>query len=122
MNFLELSGEFLRPFSVAFMKGWRRSVTCLIALEGIRTLQISLDDISDNLKVPSHFLFFVLDVPSLSFPMVMMFSGFSSKCARQHHRPRRHPADCFPEQRFTWQSCHACFGSSSFGVLCQTLG
>lgn len=44
------SGDFLRPFSLAFVKGWRRSVTCLIALEGIRSLGIALDEVPKELK------------------------------------------------------------------------
>ncbi|CAK9008023.1 FO synthase subunit 1, partial [Durusdinium trenchii] len=41
----------LAPFSVGFIKGWRRSLAALIICEGIRSLGIELDDLTDQFKV-----------------------------------------------------------------------
>lgn len=38
------------PFTVGYVKGWRRSVTCLIVAEGIRSLGIPLGDLSNDYK------------------------------------------------------------------------
>ena len=40
----------LAPFSVGFIKGWRRSLAALIICEGIRSLGIELDDLTDQFK------------------------------------------------------------------------
>ncbi|CAJ1371839.1 unnamed protein product [Effrenium voratum] len=43
------AGDALPPFSVAFVKGWRRSVCALIVAEGVRTLDL-LEAVSDDYK------------------------------------------------------------------------
>ena len=43
-------GKLLRPFSVAFVKGWRRTLCAFIICEGIRKLQIPLDKIPGVFK------------------------------------------------------------------------
>jgi hypothetical protein len=40
----------LTPFSVAFIKGWRRSLACLICCEGIKQLGITLEDLTLEFK------------------------------------------------------------------------
>lgn len=44
-----LSG-ILPPFSVGFIKGWRRSLSALIICEGIRSMGIPLEDLADVFK------------------------------------------------------------------------
>ncbi|CAJ1461739.1 unnamed protein product, partial [Effrenium voratum] len=46
---LPSAGDALPPFSVAFVKGWRRSVCALIVAEGVRTLDL-LEAVSDDYK------------------------------------------------------------------------
>ena len=43
-------GKLLRPFSVAFVKGWRRTLAAFICCEGIRKLQIPLDRVPDAFR------------------------------------------------------------------------
>lgn len=38
------------PFTVGYIKGWRRSVTCLVVAEGIRSLGIPLGDLHHDYK------------------------------------------------------------------------
>ncbi|CAK9097739.1 FO synthase subunit 1 [Durusdinium trenchii] len=38
------------PFGVAYIKGWRRSLAALICCEGVRSLDIQLDELTDNFK------------------------------------------------------------------------
>lgn len=38
------------PFSVAYVKGWRRSLACLICCEAVRTLGISLEELTSEFK------------------------------------------------------------------------
>ena len=45
-----LSGT-LTPFSIGFVKGWRRSLVCLTLLEAIYTLKIDINDLTTNFKV-----------------------------------------------------------------------
>ena len=49
-RFEDDQGKLLRPFSVAFVKGWRRTLAAFICCEGIRKLQIPLDRIPDVFK------------------------------------------------------------------------
>ena len=42
-------GDVLPPFSVAYVKGWRRSVTCLVVADAIRTLNID-----DSVLLPQY--------------------------------------------------------------------
>lgn len=42
--------QMLRPFSVAFVKGWRRSLAALICCEAIRVLEIPFDELTHNFK------------------------------------------------------------------------
>ena len=44
-----LSG-MLAPFSVAFVKGWRRSLACLICCEGVKSLGIEMDELTPDFK------------------------------------------------------------------------
>ena len=44
------TGDTLPPFSVAYVKGWRRSVSCLIVAEAIRELRIDFSDLTQNYK------------------------------------------------------------------------
>lgn len=46
---LQRAGDLLPPFSVAYVKGYRRSVTALIVAEAVRCLNI-LDEVSENYK------------------------------------------------------------------------
>lgn len=48
------TGDTLPPFSVAYVKGWRRSVTCLIVAEAIRELRLDFADLTQNYKVTSR--------------------------------------------------------------------
>ena len=41
----------LPPFSVGFIKGWRRSLAALIICEGIRSLGIEIADLTDTFRV-----------------------------------------------------------------------
>ena len=43
-------GGQLPPFSIAYVKGWRRSVTALIVAEAIRSLSIEMGDLTKNYK------------------------------------------------------------------------
>lgn len=43
-------GKLLHPFSVAFVKGWRRTLCAFIICEGIRKLQIPLDRVPGVFK------------------------------------------------------------------------
>ena len=43
-------GDCLPPFSVAFVKGWRRTLSCMIACEGIRRLSVPLDQLTEKFK------------------------------------------------------------------------
>lgn len=43
-------GDLLPPFCVSYIKGWRRSLACLLCCEGIRTLGIDLADVTDVFK------------------------------------------------------------------------
>ena len=45
---LTLAG--LPPFSVAYVKGWRRSLACLIVLEGIRVLGVDMEELTPAFK------------------------------------------------------------------------
>ena len=45
-----LSGGVLPAWSVGYCTGWRRSVTLLICLEGVRTLSIPLEDLTHEFK------------------------------------------------------------------------
>ena len=45
-----ISGHTLPPFSVAYVKGWRRSVSCLIICEAIKELGIDMADLTTNYK------------------------------------------------------------------------
>ena len=49
-SYIGMSGELLGPFSVAYVKGWRRSVTCLIVADAIRVLGINFDSLSSEYK------------------------------------------------------------------------
>ena len=40
----------LPPFSIAFVKGWRRSLACLICCEGVKSLGIELDELTSDFK------------------------------------------------------------------------
>lgn len=51
---MTLSGDLPPPFSVAFVKGWRRSVTCLVVADAIRALEIDFGDLTSVYKV--HFV------------------------------------------------------------------
>ena len=44
------SGDILPPFSIAFVKGWRRSLAALICAEGVRALNINVGDLSTKFK------------------------------------------------------------------------
>ena len=46
-------GAALPPFSVAYIKGWRRSLACLICCEDVRALGISFEDLTTNFKDPN---------------------------------------------------------------------
>ena len=51
MNLCSFQGETsMRPFSIAFVKGWRRSLMMLTALEGILVNNISMEDVSSTFK------------------------------------------------------------------------
>jgi hypothetical protein len=54
----------LPPFSVAFVKGWRRSLAMLIICEGIRSIGIDLADVDSVFKEIcgyfSHFIWIVI--------------------------------------------------------------
>ncbi len=43
--------DLLRPFSVAYVKGWRRSLACLMCLEAVRSIGLPLDELTNNFKV-----------------------------------------------------------------------
>lgn len=45
-----LSPGMLPPFSIAFVKGWRRSLACLICCEGVKSLGIELDELTSDFK------------------------------------------------------------------------
>ena len=38
------------PFSVAYVKGWRRSLACLIIFEGIRVLGVDMEELTPQFK------------------------------------------------------------------------
>ncbi len=38
------------PFSVAYVKGWRRSLACLIIFEGIRVLGVDMEELTPAFK------------------------------------------------------------------------
>lgn len=42
--------DSLKPFSTAYVKGWRRSVACLIAVEGLKRLAIPMETVSLDYK------------------------------------------------------------------------
>ncbi len=61
-DFLEFSScnwgnPELVPFSVAFVKGWRRSLSCLIACDAIKTLEIPFEELSANFKAKQTVFF-----------------------------------------------------------------
>lgn len=45
-----VGGDLLPPFSIAYVKGWRRSVTALIVAEAIRSLQIDASELTSAYK------------------------------------------------------------------------
>lgn len=51
-NFLRVNwgNPELVPFSVAFVKGWRRSLSCLITCDAIKSLEIPFEELSTNFK------------------------------------------------------------------------
>ena len=53
-NSLSLWGDLPPPFSVGFVKGWRRSVTCLVVADAIRALDIDFASLTREYKV--HFV------------------------------------------------------------------
>ena len=40
----------LEPFSVAYVKGWRRSVTALIVAQGVKELGVEPSELTQNYK------------------------------------------------------------------------
>ena len=48
-------GDMLPPFSISYIKGWRRSLACLLCCEGIRTLGIDMADVTDAFKAGGVF-------------------------------------------------------------------
>lgn len=61
----------LPPFSVAFVKGWRRSLAMLIICEGIRSIGIDLADVDSGFKEICGFFFaFHLDCHPLSLKVI----------------------------------------------------
>ena len=50
VEFTALSGE-IPPFSVGYIKGWRRSVTALITAAAVQELHIPFEDLTGNYKV-----------------------------------------------------------------------
>ena len=46
----DLESGILPPWSVGFIKGWRRSLAMLICLEGVRSLGVELAELTDNFK------------------------------------------------------------------------
>lgn len=53
MNIHNELGELLAPFSIAYVKGWRRGLAALILIEGIRCLGIPIEDVVPAFKA-SH--------------------------------------------------------------------
>lgn len=51
---IQLGPETIAPFSIGYVKGWRRSVCCLIALAGVKLLNIPLDELEPSFKASSH--------------------------------------------------------------------
>lgn len=46
-----LRGELLAPFSVGYIKGWRRSTAFLCVCAGLRALKIDMEEVPANFKV-----------------------------------------------------------------------
>ena len=92
----------LPPFSVAYVKGWRRSVCALIVAEGVRTLDL-LEAVSDDYKAGSVAV------------CVAQTLGFPGK--HEHHLRKRGPL---------WQCTRpslcqprlSCFEQGSFFARC----
>ena len=42
--------EQIAPFSIAYVKGWRRALACLICCEGVRSLGLSPDELTSDFK------------------------------------------------------------------------
>lgn len=43
--------DYIAPFGVAYVKGWRRALACLICCEGVRSLGLELDELTSDFKV-----------------------------------------------------------------------
>ncbi|CAK9056461.1 Hypothetical protein (Fragment) [Durusdinium trenchii] len=83
------AGDLLPPFSVAYVKGYRRSVTALIVAEAVRCLNI-LDEVSENYKALLLIQRMILDwdklPPSLRKPWnVKDTTTLHSACAGYLH-------------------------------------
>lgn len=46
----KIPGDMLVPFSVGYIKGWRRSISALIAAEGIKALNIDFAEVTNEFK------------------------------------------------------------------------
>ena len=46
----DVEGGGLTPFSLGFVKGWRRTLACLTCLEGIYTLNVPVEDLTVDFK------------------------------------------------------------------------
>ena len=51
VRFGQLPGQLLRPFSIGYVKGWRRSVAALIVMQGFKELDIDLDTLPRPIRV-----------------------------------------------------------------------
>ena len=61
------SPGMLRPFCVAFVKGWRRSLAALICCEAIRSLGIDFAELTDVFKVGLDHLVYFKSLPDAAW-------------------------------------------------------
>lgn len=61
------SPGMLPPFSVAFVKGWRRSLAALICCEAIRSLGIDFAELTDVFKVGFDQLVYFKSLPNAAW-------------------------------------------------------
>lgn len=54
----DILGELLAPFSIAYVKGWRRALAALILIEGITCLGIPIEDMVPAFKASHHQIHF----------------------------------------------------------------
>ena len=92
------------------MKGWRRSVSALICVEGVRALNIAVDELTHSFKAwPMFFVIVFVIMKQFSCCRQMTLADFPDGSAR--HSPQLHQCSrCgVGEQRRLAVPCESCF-------------